>query len=110
MLKPADSIRKTGRKFRSTKGEGCIECAGTGFRGRTAIHELLDLTDTFREMILDASRAAKIRSRTAKRECISFASRHLIKCGAVHHAERDQQGHVYRDDALRLDTSGVAAA
>src|SRR2546421_4810920 len=25
------------------EGQGCIECAGTGFRGRTAIHELLDL-------------------------------------------------------------------
>src|SRR5213082_1459645 len=24
------------------EGEGCIECAGTGYRGRTAIHELLD--------------------------------------------------------------------
>ncbi len=25
------------------EGQGCIECAGTGFRGRSAIHELLDL-------------------------------------------------------------------
>src|SRR5512133_2025393 len=31
------------------EGEGCIECAGTGFRGRTAIHELLELTDNIRE-------------------------------------------------------------
>ena len=31
--------------FRFYEGEGCIECAGTGFRGRTAIHELLELTD-----------------------------------------------------------------
>src|SRR5262249_6433913 len=34
------------------EGQGCIECAGTGFRGRTAIHELLDLSDHIREMIL----------------------------------------------------------
>ena len=34
------------------EGPGCIECAGTGFRGRTAIHELLDLSDRIREMIL----------------------------------------------------------
>src|SRR3954465_14048855 len=34
------------------EGQGCIECAGTGFRGRTAIHELLDLSDRIREMIL----------------------------------------------------------
>jgi type IV pilus assembly protein PilB len=34
------------------EGRGCIECSGTGFRGRTAIHELLDLSDRVREMIL----------------------------------------------------------
>jgi type IV pilus assembly protein PilB len=35
------------------EGIGCIECGGTGYKGRTAICELLDLTDRIREMILD---------------------------------------------------------
>ena len=35
------------------EGAGCIECGGTGFKGRTAICELLDLSDRIREMILD---------------------------------------------------------
>jgi type IV pilus assembly protein PilB len=34
------------------EGAGCIECGGTGFKGRTAICELLDLSDHIREMIL----------------------------------------------------------
>ena len=34
------------------EGLGCIECGGTGYKGRTAICELLDLTDRIREMIL----------------------------------------------------------
>jgi type II secretory ATPase GspE/PulE/Tfp pilus assembly ATPase PilB-like protein len=34
------------------EGSGCIECGGTGFKGRTAICELLDLTDKIRDMIL----------------------------------------------------------
>jgi len=34
------------------EGAGCIECGGTGFKGRTAICELLDLTDSIREIIL----------------------------------------------------------
>src|SRR5216110_2063073 len=34
------------------EGTGCIECGGTGFKGRTAICELLDLTDNIREIIL----------------------------------------------------------
>jgi type II secretory ATPase GspE/PulE/Tfp pilus assembly ATPase PilB-like protein len=35
------------------EGAGCIECAGTGYKGRTAICELLDLTDNIREIILE---------------------------------------------------------
>jgi type IV pilus assembly protein PilB len=34
------------------EGAGCIECGGTGFKGRTAICELLDLSDRIRDMIL----------------------------------------------------------
>jgi type IV pilus assembly protein PilB len=34
------------------EGTGCIECSGTGFKGRTAICELLDLSDNIREIIL----------------------------------------------------------
>ncbi len=37
------------------EGAGCIECSGTGFKGRMAICELLDLSDAIREMILRAS-------------------------------------------------------
>jgi len=53
------------------EGEGCIECAGTGFRGRTAIHELLELTDNVREMILTKKPSSEIR-RTAKEEGMHF--------------------------------------
>ena len=34
------------------EGAGCMECGGTGFKGRVAICELLDLTDNIRELIL----------------------------------------------------------
>src|SRR5919106_2638029 len=34
------------------EGAGCIECSGTGFKGRIAICELLDLSDSIRELIL----------------------------------------------------------
>src|SRR6202048_2848136 len=32
------------------EGAGCLECSGTGYHGRTAICELLDLTDRIREI------------------------------------------------------------
>ena len=43
------------------EGRGCIECHGTGYRGREAISELLDLSDQIRELILDRRPAAQIR-------------------------------------------------
>jgi type IV pilus assembly protein PilB len=53
------------------EGPGCFECGGTGFRGRTAIHELLDLSEHIREMILDKRPASEIK-RTAREEGMTF--------------------------------------
>jgi type IV pilus assembly protein PilB len=53
------------------EGQGCIECGGTGFRGRTAIHELLDLTDHIREMILAKRPSSEIR-KAAQQEGMHF--------------------------------------
>ena len=53
------------------EGEGCIECAGTGYHGRTAIHELLDLTDRIRDMILAKRPSSEIR-RAAREEGMRF--------------------------------------
>jgi type IV pilus assembly protein PilB len=53
------------------EGEGCIECGGTGFRGRTAIHELLEFSDRIREMILSKKPSSEIR-RAAREEGIRF--------------------------------------
>jgi type IV pilus assembly protein PilB len=57
------------------EGEGCIECGGTGFKGRTAICELMDLSDRIRDMILEKrptseiKKAAKADGMTFLREC-----------------------------------------
>jgi len=34
------------------KGEGCPQCAGTGYRGRIAVFEMFDYTDDLREVFL----------------------------------------------------------
>ncbi len=53
------------------EGAGCFECGGTGFRGRTAIHELLDLTERIREMILNKRPASEIK-RAAREDGMTF--------------------------------------
>jgi len=59
------------KDFKFYEGEGCIECAGTGYKGRTAIHELLDLTDRIRELILEKKPTSEIR-RAAREEGMRF--------------------------------------
>jgi type IV pilus assembly protein PilB len=59
------------RDFPFYEGRGCMECSGTGFRGRTAIHELLDLTEQIREMILERRPTSEIK-RVARDEGMTF--------------------------------------
>jgi type II secretory ATPase GspE/PulE/Tfp pilus assembly ATPase PilB-like protein len=53
------------------EGAGCIECNGTGFLGRSAISELLDLSDNIRALILEKRPAAEIK-RAARAEGMVF--------------------------------------
>ncbi len=59
------------RNFAFWEGRGCMECSGTGFRGRTAIHELLDLTEQIREMILERRPVSEIK-RKARADGMTF--------------------------------------
>jgi type IV pilus assembly protein PilB len=58
-----------GRPF--WEGRGCFECGGTGYRGRSAIHELLDLSERIREMILERRPSTEIK-RVLKEEGMTF--------------------------------------
>jgi type IV pilus assembly protein PilB len=74
---PDDVLEASGldpRTWRSVpfyEGSGCLECSGTSFRGRTAIHELLDLSDRIREMIIGRRPTSEIK-RLAGEEGMTF--------------------------------------
>jgi len=53
------------------EGPGCLECSGSGYRGRTAISELLDLSDRIREMIINRKPTSEIK-KVAKEEGMTF--------------------------------------
>src|SRR6476661_5715761 len=61
-------LQTSGRFF---EGAGCIECGGTGFKGRTAICELLDLSDNIRELILARRPTSEIK-KAAREEGMRF--------------------------------------
>jgi type IV pilus assembly protein PilB len=53
------------------EGAGCLECSGSGYHGRTAITELLDLSDHIREMIIARRPTSEIK-RVAREEGMTF--------------------------------------
>jgi len=69
----ADELREAGLKpedlqnAQISEGAGCLECSGTGYHGRTAICELLDLSDRIREMIINRRPTSEIK-RVAREE------------------------------------------
>jgi type IV pilus assembly protein PilB len=73
----ADTLRESGfdpavwSDIPFYEGAGCLECSGTGFRGRSAITELLDLSDHIREMIIDRRPTSEIK-RAAREEGMTF--------------------------------------
>ena len=77
-LEPLDSyVEESGldpaiySDFTFFEGAGCIECNGTGFLGRVAVSELLDLSDHIRELILARRPGSEIK-RAAKEEGMVF--------------------------------------
>ncbi len=57
---------------------GCDACNHTGYRGRTAIHELLDLSDSIREMIIDRRPGSEVR-RAARAEGLTSLRESALK-------------------------------
>ena len=50
---------------------GCEECGGTGFVGRTAVAEMLDMSDRIRQLILERRPAAELKQ-AAREEGMTF--------------------------------------
>jgi type IV pilus assembly protein PilB len=74
---PADVLQASGldpdvwSEVSFTEGAGCLECSGTGFHGRSAITELLDLSDQIREMIVNRRPTSEIK-RVARESGMTF--------------------------------------
>ena len=48
------------------KGRGCDDCSGTGYKGRTAIFEMLLINESIKDMLLNKEQAKKIREENCK--------------------------------------------
>ncbi len=49
------------KKIEAYRAVGCEECRGTGFRGRTGIYELMQISDNIKELILSRQSSSRIK-------------------------------------------------
>jgi type IV pilus assembly protein PilB len=81
----AEELRESGidpakaADFIFSEGVGCLECSGTGYHGRSAICELLDLTDHIREMIVSRRPTSEIKRAAVEEGMITLRGSGLAK-------------------------------
>ena len=57
-------------------GKGCVNCNNTGYRGRTALYEVMPIKEELKELILDGASASKI-----KKKAITLGMKTLRQSG-----------------------------
>ena len=69
--------------FHFRKGSGCAQCRGTGYKGRKSIVELLQLTDTLRELIIAGAPLSRLREEAARGGMLELreAALNLVRSG-----------------------------
>ncbi len=79
--------------LRLYQGKGCTACSGTGFKGRTAIHEIMPVDEEMRQMIRSSSNTDAIRKSAVAKGMIPF-----IQDGI----RRSKEGVTTLDEVMRV--------
>ncbi len=66
-------------EFKVYRGEGCDICGGTGYKGRVAIYEVLEVTPTIKEMINRGATSLEIQKQAIKEGMRTLREAGLIK-------------------------------
>ena len=69
---PPNQLQTREGKVTLHKGKGCENCAGTGYRGRQGLYEVLEVTDTVRQMILDKASSRQIKEQGCKQGMLTL--------------------------------------
>ncbi|MEK7657260.1 MAG: ATPase, T2SS/T4P/T4SS family [Elusimicrobiota bacterium] len=67
------------------RGKGCENCAGTGYRGRMGVHEVLEVTDEIRELISQRGTSMRIKEVAMKNGmiCLQESALRRLLSGAT---------------------------
>ncbi|PWJ56193.1 type II secretion system protein E (GspE) [Quadrisphaera granulorum] len=94
-LHPSDLVDATPRK-----GTGCPDCGGTGYNGRTAVYEVLEVDAELRRVLVADPREAAVAEAAAQRGMLSLRDSAVRKALA---------GETTFEEALRVTASDDAA-
>ncbi len=61
------------------KGKGCDVCNGTGYKGRVGLYEVMEVTETIKDLILSGATAIDLREQAIKEGMITLRRSGLIK-------------------------------
>jgi type IV pilus assembly protein PilB len=64
------------------KGRGCQTCNNTGYKGRVGLYEVLEITDSIREMVLTGASAIELKNRAIEEGMITLRGSGLRKLKA----------------------------
>jgi len=76
---PAEAFLKVGfteeevkRGIIAMKGSGCETCGGRGYKGRVGLYEVLEMSETLKDMILTGASAIELREQAQKEGMITL--------------------------------------
>ncbi|MEW5806031.1 MAG: type IV-A pilus assembly ATPase PilB [Acidobacteriota bacterium] len=67
------------KKLKMHKGKGCYNCNNTGYKGRTGLFEVMELSDDIRELILAGASSIELRRKAIENGMISLRESGLQK-------------------------------
>jgi len=71
--------KEDAERLRFFKGKGCTKCNNTGYKGRVAIYEVLDFTNTLKEMVLKGESIIEIKKQAVREGMKTLRSSALTK-------------------------------
>lgn len=61
------------------QGKGCQKCAGTGYKGRIALYEIMPLYEQVRELVLNGASAAEIKREAIRQGMMTLRASGLLR-------------------------------
>jgi type IV pilus assembly protein PilB len=78
-LRESGYTREEAEYVKVCKGTGCPACDNKGYKGRTGLYEVLEVTDEIRDLILAGTSAMELRKKAIEQGMLSLRRSGLIK-------------------------------